>query len=1213
MKMIRKTSLILFLIMGSACTIGASDFFKQFVPENQKFFVGVVEEKQKLLDEFIKELSDFGSSDKTSEKITRYIDEIKTFLARVESELQKNAEDDFLIKQQIILKESEQVLKDEQRTHDDITSLLGDTIATLQTFIDDPQFEAFKKKNKFTERLYYSFDELQSLHDHILEYEQRVMQLTDQDKSIRAERESIKRLTTTLQEEYDKRQQDIKLFTENVTANSVLGAHFEQEKEVARLEDLLYKYKKQLADMKLKLITYQIKTIEFQLFLAKSYLDLFKKQLRVVKSAIHVSEADITLAEEDLAKEQKTYFSQKDSFRQDREKMINVQKNKEKELNTLSKQFSIPLGSEIDDLTRKPKQTSDSYLGLVQVGALNAEVHLYAKEKELIDAYITLADEKINYKKIKTETKKTYHKISTRGFLTEEEIARERTKYETEKKDAEEKSKAYQTKINAIATLLSHLKKVVDRLNAFKEESEKQADVIFKNKTKEYNQFTTYLARAERALKKHMDILGKLTGTYSGIVAEITGTVRLIDFIGNELQASTIWYRPAYAITLEGVKNTLSDIRAFFNDIRIYIAKLTSKIFFMHLKEGISRPFDIFIFILIFFILACFLFFLKKYQERITRFLFIDCSNSGLLGSMAAFISGTSIIFISRFSRTIFAWIMIWLLCSMIPDIYFSILFYLCSIPYLLYLSYCFIKMLMQMNVQYGYVLLSEDFQYRFELVFSTLIYLTIIIFFFGQAFILSPIYLRSELSNILLAVNFIVLQISLILLITKEQIMGIIPDYSYFWRWIYKQVDDYYYLILFFVVAIIIMSNPYVGFGRLVLYLLSGSMYMIILIKALTLSHDFVKTATSKLFFIQEDSIVKDRFSYAKTCFGLVIIASFVILGFIGFVVAAKIWGLEVAITDFRQWLSVPLLLEGTTHPITTLSLLKIIAFILGGFVVAYALRQYVLARIFDLLLVESGVQHTVTSIIQYIVIIIAIFFAFNSAGLGSLIGNVFIALALSIGLYLKDPISDFISYFIILVQRPVKIGDYVQIDEHTLGVVRKITPRSVVLRRKNSTTIIVPNSYVVSKSIENWNYVRNFIAINDIILFVYYKEDPARVKAILHTAIEGHNNVLKNPRSIVRLMNFSEYGYEFMVRCFISSAYTLEMWDIGSDIRLLISKAFKEHGIEFAVPIYKVDEYGHYYHETKINKDDKNNSGSYPDGKSPLHDGPIGKGIKE
>lgn len=1208
MKNIQITSLILLALQTTS--VYSADFLKQLVKtdSNQKFFVGIIEEKQKILNEFLHEQSELASP-AFSEKINRQINEVKTLLANTESDLQKNNEDDFLIKQQLVLKESEQVLKDTQRTHDDSNSAVTETIGSLQSFIEDPQFESFKKKNKISERLYYSFDDLQSLHDHILDYEQRVTQLHDQEKSIRIEKESRKRAVANLQEEYDKRQQDIKSFADAVASNNALSNSFEQEKEIIKLEDHLYKYKKQLADMRFQEITYQLKSVNFQLFIAKSHLDLFKKQLRMVKSAIHVSEADVTLAEENLAKEQKIYFSHKDALRHDREKIVFAQKAKEKELNSLSKQLSIPLGSEIDEWTKKPKQTSDSYLGIIQIGAINSEVILYGKEKDSLDAQIALEEEKFNYKKIRTEAEKTFHQISTHGFLTEDEIAKERTEYETKKKDAEENSKLYQTKINAVTNALNHTKKVVDRLNTFQDDAEKQSDVIFKNKSKEYNgQFIPYLLQADKAIKKQIDILGKLTGIYSGIISEINSTVRLIDFISNELQASTIWYRPAYAITLEGVKNILADTKAFLNDIRIYIAKFNSTILMLHLRDFFSHPLDIIILTFMLFVLLCSFFFIKKYHDLLVRYFLVDCCNYGIFASIAGFIIGTFITFVCSFSRTILAWITLWLICAMIPDTYLAMLFYLFSIPYLLYLSHRFMKIVINMNIQYNHVLLSEDFQHRFELVFSTLIYLTIIIFFFRQAFMLSPIYLRSELSNILLAVNFIILQISLILLITKEQIMGIIPDYSDFWRWVQAHVDHYYYLILFFVVAIIIMSNPYVGFGRLVLYLLSGSVYMIVLIKILSLLHDFVKTATSMLFFTQEDAIVKERFSYAKTCFGLVIIASFVILGFIGFIGAAKIWGLDVAITDFRQWLNVPLLLEGTTHPITTMSLLKIIAFILGGIALAYALKQYVLARIFDLLLVESGVQHTVTSIIQYIVIIIAIFFAFNSVGLGSLIGNVFIALALSIGLYLKDPISDFISYFIILVQRPIKIGDYVQIDETTLGVVRKITPRSVVLRRKNSTTIIVPNSYVVSKSIENWNYVRNFIALHDIVLFVYYKEDPARVKSILHAAIEEHPNVLKNPRSIVRLMNFSEYGYEFMVRCFVSSAYTLEMWELASDVRLLISKAFKENGIEFAVPIYKVDEYGHYYHETKVNKDNKDNK----TGPS-IHDGPINKNTKE
>jgi small-conductance mechanosensitive channel len=1204
MKIIKKASLIIFLCIPHICESG--DFLKQFIKSDssQKFFIGVIEEKQKLLEELEKEQTEQANSNKTfTEKISRQIDEVKTLLLNIENGLQKNPDDDFLLKQQLILKESDQILKDTQRIHDDTNSLLNETIAQLHAFLEDPHFETFKKKNKLSERLYYSFDDLQTLHNQILDYEQRIVQLGDQEKSLKIERESRKRIVTTLTEEYEKRQQDIKLYTETIATNAALSSD-EHEKEIIKLEDHLYKYKKQLADIRSKEVNNRIKLLDLQLFIVKAHLDLFKKQLRIVKSAIHVSEADITFTEEEFAKEQKAYFSQKDILRQNREKIINLQKYKEKELNELSKQLSIPLGAELDEWTTKPKQTSDSYVGYAHIRELNAEVMLCAKEKDSLDADLALEEEKFNYKKIKTEAKITYHKISTRGFLTEEEIAKERTEYETKKKIAEENSKLYQTKLNAIANALNQLKKILDRVNTFREDTEKQADLIFKNKIKEHHQFSAYLSHADRAIKKEIDILGKLTGIYSGIIAEINSTVRLIDFISTELQASTIWYRPSYAITLEGVKNIIADTKSFFNDIRIYLAKFSSKILLTHLYEGFSRPLNVLFLLFMFIFLISSFLFIRKHQTDLIHLTFVKSSNHGIFMSMTGFILGTFIVFINAFSRALFIWIMIGSFCYIIPDSYLFILFYLLSIPYLLYLSQRFMKMLILLNEQYDYVLLSEEFQRRFELVFSTLLYLTIIVFFFRQAFILSPVHLRSELSNILLAINFIILQISLILLITKEQIVGIIPDYSDVWRWVHSHVDHYYYLILFFVVAIIIMSNPYVGFGRLVLYLLSGTIYMAILIKLLSLLHDFVKKSTSLIFFSQEDSIIRERFSYAKTYFGLVIIASFVILGFIGFIAMAKIWGWDVTLTELKRWLKVPLLLEDTVHPISISSLLKIIAFIIGGLAVAYSLRQYVLARIFDLLLVESGVQHTVNSILQYIVIIIAVFFAFNSVGLGSLIGNAFIALALGIGLYLKDPISDFISYFVILVQRPVKIGDYIKIDEETMGVVRKITPRAVILRRKNSTSIIVPNTYIVSKSIENWNYVRNFIALNDITLFVYFREDAQKIRALLHAAVEEHPNVLKNPRPVIRLNNFTEYGFEFMVRCFVSSAYTLEMWDLTSDIRLLIAKAFRENHIDFAIPMYKVDEFGHYF-ETKVKEKD----GSHPTQPGTINDGKVRK----
>jgi small-conductance mechanosensitive channel len=115
----------------------------------------------------------------------------------------------------------------------------------------------------------------------------------------------------------------------------------------------------------------------------------------------------------------------------------------------------------------------------------------------------------------------------------------------------------------------------------------------------------------------------------------------------------------------------------------------------------------------------------------------------------------------------------------------------------------------------------------------------------------------------------------------------------------------------------------------------------------------------------------------------------------------------------------------------------------------------------------------------------------------------------------------------------------------------------------------IIVPNSYAVNHTIVNWNYIRGFIAFNDIHVMVSYKEDPMKVKEIFERVLDSSPYVLKNPKPIVRLHEFGPNGYEFLLRGFISSNYTLDQWDIASGIRLQIVKIFKQQNIEFALPI--------------------------------------------
>ena len=101
------------------------------------------------------------------------------------------------------------------------------------------------------------------------------------------------------------------------------------------------------------------------------------------------------------------------------------------------------------------------------------------------------------------------------------------------------------------------------------------------------------------------------------------------------------------------------------------------------------------------------------------------------------------------------------------------ILFCLISIPYLLYLANRFMKYLVYFNEKYDYCLLSKEYQERFVVVFSTLLYATIIIVFFREAFI-SGNYHKSELPILLLAINFIIFQISAILLLSKDQILSL-------------------------------------------------------------------------------------------------------------------------------------------------------------------------------------------------------------------------------------------------------------------------------------------------------------------------------------------------------------------------------------------------------------------------------------------------------
>ena len=139
-------------------------------------------------------------------------------------------------------------------------------------------------------------------------------------------------------------------------------------------------------------------------------------------------------------------------------------------------------------------------------------------------------------------------------------------------------------------------------------------------------------------------------------------------------------------------------------------------------------------------------------------------------------------------------------------------------------------------------------------------------------------------------------------------------------------------------------------------------------------------------------------------------------------------------------------------------------------------------------------------------------------------------------------------------------------------MGVVRRISPRAVILRRKNSVNIVVPNSMILKSPLYNWNYARNYIGFDDIIFCVPFGSDIELVKKICLQVLDDDHDVLKVPQPFVRLQDFADKGYVFMVRGFLSSGNTLRQWDIASNIRFALVVRLAKVGITIAGPSIKV-----------------------------------------
>ncbi|HEY0321563.1 MAG TPA: mechanosensitive ion channel domain-containing protein [Pyrinomonadaceae bacterium] len=218
-----------------------------------------------------------------------------------------------------------------------------------------------------------------------------------------------------------------------------------------------------------------------------------------------------------------------------------------------------------------------------------------------------------------------------------------------------------------------------------------------------------------------------------------------------------------------------------------------------------------------------------------------------------------------------------------------------------------------------------------------------------------------------------------------------------------------------------------------------------------------------------------------------------------------------------------------------------------------------------------DPGIRYTIMRLIHYFIVTVGILFALRTAFSLDLtsIAVVFTALSVGIGFGLQFIAGDLASGFILLFERPVRIGDFITVsgpDSKLIeGRVQSINLRTTLVITNDNIAAIVPNSRLVNQSLINWSYSGKRSRLS-VPVGVSYDSDVDLVTATLLRAAEGVQFVLEEPKPSVQFLDFGDWSLNF--RLLVWTDRPRRHPTIKSDINYRIRQLFLEEGIEIPFP---------------------------------------------
>jgi small-conductance mechanosensitive channel/predicted nucleic acid-binding Zn-ribbon protein len=212
-----------------------------------------------------------------------------------------------------------------------------------------------------------------------------------------------------------------------------------------------------------------------------------------------------------------------------------------------------------------------------------------------------------------------------------------------------------------------------------------------------------------------------------------------------------------------------------------------------------------------------------------------------------------------------------------------------------------------------------------------------------------------------------------------------------------------------------------------------------------------------------------------------------------------------------------------------------------------------------------DLGVKMATKKLLQYAIFTIGFFIAVSMAGLDlqkfTIIAG---ALGVGIGFGLQNIVNNFVSGLILLFERPVKVGDTINIDDQW-GTITKIGLRSTVFETLDRAEIIVPNSELISQKVTNWTFTTN---VSRVVLTVgvAYGSPLDKVLEILNRVAEEHPDILDEPQSSAIFTGFGDSSIDFELRAWISDIS--KRLKVKSELGQSVDRYFRDEGITIPFP---------------------------------------------